>query len=142
LFQLNSHTYKFVITKLVQYVPSITSRLLMLYPLGRHTHVRIRQTSSPIPSSRSKIRWMGVPLSPAFWHPHCFSFASRKAEKSEEKNIGRMLIAGFTRPDVMPEMNRRRKAGGNVASDMARRVCTVDFVEILILRTGPAMVAR
>lgn len=64
-------THKLTIIKLVPYVPSMTiafsfPKLLYLHPdvFGMITQSKIRHTKSPIPRTRSKTRWMGVPVSP------------------------------------------------------------------------------
>lgn len=56
--------------------------------------------------------------------------------------MGIMPMAGLTRPEVQPAIRRKRKAGGNVAREIARRVCAVDLVKIFMERTGPAMTAE
>jgi hypothetical protein len=101
---------------------------------------KIRHTSKPIPSSKSKAKCIIVPVSPLDWQPHFFSLASKSAENAELKKSGRMPMAGFTRSEHMPTINRMRKAGGKVASDIARRQCGVDLVKMVRLRTGPAMI--
>lgn len=80
-------------------------------------------------------------MSPLDWQPHFFSFASRMAENAELKKRGKMLMAGLTREEHMPTINRMRNAGGKVASDIARRQCGVDLEKMVRLRTGPAMIA-
>ena len=50
-------------------------------------------------------------------------------------------MAGFTSPDARPWINKMRKAGGKVAREIARSVWKVDFVKILRLSIGPAILA-
>jgi hypothetical protein len=58
---------------------------------------------------------------------------SRRAEYAEEKKSGKSPIAGFTRCEIRPWMSSMIKAGGKVASDMARRVWGVDLEKIVRL---------
>lgn len=50
-------------------------------------------------------------------------------------------MAGLTRDVRIPWIRRIKKAGGNVARDMARRACGVDFVKIVRARMGEGIVA-
>jgi hypothetical protein len=133
-------THKLQIKKSVPYVPNITSPR-GVRPLLKHTQSRIKHTNSPIPSARSKTRWIGVPVRPLAWQPHFFSLARRSALNVEEKKRGRMPMAGFTFSAATPWMRRMINAGKNVARDRARSAWGVDFVKIVklsMVRDGDA----
>ena len=48
-------------------------------------------------------------------------------------------MAGLTLCEAIPVMKRKRKPGGKVTIERARRVWGVDFVKILRFSTGPAI---
>jgi hypothetical protein len=83
--------------------------------------VKIKQTSSPSPRKRSKIRWRGVPTKAEFLHEHDLSLFKTTEEKSADRNSGTDPRAGLTLWEMMPEMRRKTNPTGKVATQMARR---------------------
>jgi hypothetical protein len=85
---------------------------LPLYLSGRNIHVKIKQVRIAVPKVKSRARWIGVPVSPDELQAHGLALASKKTLKAQEMDSGTMLIAGFTLPEVIPEIKRNRNSSG------------------------------